>query len=100
MTMIIFLVVNGLGVVFLLYVLANFWIEGQRLKNTGRKYEAEFGYRDWADALVVPHPIAHSAQGGVSVIPFRARDRYSTKLTHGTTPCKTSEVPVRRISTR
>jgi len=100
MTMTIFLALNGLGVVFLLYVLVNFWKEGQRPMNNARKYAAEFGYRDWADLLVVTHRIPHSAQGGLSVIPFRARDRYIGKQAHATTTRETYEVPVRRISTR
>ena len=100
MAMTIFLVLNGLGVVFLVYVLANFWIEGHRPKNNARKYAAEFGHRDWADVLVVTHPISHSAQGGLSVIPFRSRDRRSDIPAHGTNSRGTSEAPVRRFSTR
>lgn len=100
MSITIFLVLNGLGVVFLLYVLVNFWKEGRRPLNNARKDAAEFGQRDWADVLVVTHPISHSAQGGLSVIPFRAPERYSGKPTHRTTSRETSESPVRRISTR
>jgi hypothetical protein len=100
MAMTIFLLLNGLGVVFLLYVLANFWLEGRRPINNARRYAAEFEQRDWADVLVVTHPISHSAQGGLSVIPFRAPERHSGKPAHGTTSRGTSETPVRRISTR
>jgi len=100
MAMTIFLLLNGVGVVFLLYVLANFWKEGHRSNNNARKYPAEYGWRDWANVVVVTHPISHSAQGGLSVIPFRARGRYSDKPAHSTTPCGKSEVPARRISTR
>jgi len=98
--MTIFLMLNGLGVVFLLYVLANFWKEGHRPKNNARRYAAEYGWRDWADVIVVTHPISHSAQGGLSVVPFQARDRYSDKPAHSTAPYGTPEVPVRRVSTR
>ena len=97
MALTMFLVLNGLGVVFLLYVLANFMKEGRR---NARKYAAEFGRRDWADELVVTHPLSHSAQGGLSVIPFRARDRYRDKPVHGTASFAKSEAQVRRISTR
>ena len=45
MAITIFLILNGLGVAFLLYVLANFWKEGHRPKNDARKYAAEFGQR-------------------------------------------------------
>ena len=97
MALTMFLVLNGLGVVFLLYVLANFMKEGRR---NARKYAAEYGHRDWAEVLVVTHPISHSAQGGLSVIPFRVRSRYSDKPLHGTASSEKSEAPVRWISTR
>jgi hypothetical protein len=100
MTITIFLVLNGLGVVFLLYVLGNFWKEGHRAKNVDRKYAMEFGRRDWADVFVVTHPISHSAQGGLSAIPFQARDRYSDKPAPRATSSVTHEAPVRRFSTR
>ena len=100
MAMTIFLVLNGLGVVFLLYVLGNFWKEGHQAKNVDRKYATEFGRRDWADVFVVTHPISHSAQGGLWVIPFQPRDRFSNRPAHRTTSSVTPEVPVRRFSTR
>ncbi len=100
MAMTIFLVLNGLGVVFLLYVLANFWKEGRRPKNNARKCAAEFGRGDWSDVVVMTHPLSHSAQGGLSVIPFQARDRYSDKPAHRTTANGTPKAPVRRFSTR
>ena len=101
MGMTIFLLLDGLGVVFLLYVLANFWKEGHRTKNNARKYAAEFGQRDWADVVVVTHPISHSAQGGLSVIPFQARDRkLGGTPDHKTAARDAMELPLRRISTR
>lgn len=100
MAMTIFFVLNGLGVIFLLYVLANFWKEGQRPKNAARKYAMEFGRRDWADVFVLTHPISHSAQGGVSVIPFQSRDRYSGKPARRAASSVTQDAPVRRFSTR
>jgi hypothetical protein len=81
MAMKIFFALNGFGVVFLLYVLANFWKEGHRQKSNARQYAAEVGSRDWAD-LVVTHPISHSAQGGLSVMPFRPRDRHREGTAH------------------
>jgi hypothetical protein len=99
MTMTIFLVLNGLGVVFLLYVLANFWKEGRQ--DTDRKYAMEFRQRDWADVLVVTHPISHNAQGGVSVIPFQARGReLGGKPEQRPAAREAVEIPRRRISTR
>ena len=101
MAMIIFLMLNGLGVVFLLYVLANFWKEEHRPNNSARKRAAEFGRRDWSDVVVVTHPISHSAQGGLSVIPFQARGRkLGGKPNHGPAAREAIEMPLRRISTR
>ena len=101
MAMTIFLVLNGVGVAFLLYVLANFWKEGHRPKSHARKHATEFGRRDWADGFVMTHPISHAAQGGISVIPFQARDRgLSDRPIHNTAPHGIPEVPARRISTR
>jgi hypothetical protein len=100
MAMTIFLVLNALGVVFLLYVLANFWKEGRRQKNNVRNYGAEFGRRDWIDVAVLTHPISHNAQGGLSVIPFRVRDRYSDNLASSMTLNGTPKVAVRRFSTK
>jgi hypothetical protein len=100
MAMTIFYLLNGLGVVFLLYVLANFWKEGRRPKNNARRYATEFGRHEWTEMIVVTHPISHFAQGGLSVIPFRELGRYSDKSAHGMTPCGTPKVPARRISTR
>ena len=101
MTMTIFLVLNGLGVGFLLYVLANFWKEGHRSMKLDRKYAPEFKYRDWVDVLVVPHPISHSAQDGVSVIAFEGRGRKAgSKPEQRPAAREAVEMPLRRISTR
>jgi hypothetical protein len=100
MAMTIFFVLNGLGVIFLLYVLANFWKEGHRPKSNVRKYATDFRQRDWADVFVLTHPISHSAQSGVSVIPFQARDRYSDRPARRAASSVTQEAPARRFSTR
>lgn len=100
MAMTIFLVLNGVGVVFLIFVLAKFWKEGHRPRSNGQKYAAQFGRWDWVDVHVVTHPIFQSAQRGLSVIPFRARDRSSGQSIHGVTPGGTPEASVRKSSTR
>lgn len=79
MALTIFLVLNGLGIVFLLYVLANFWKEGHRQMDGDRKDVMEFRGGNWAGVAVVTHPISTSAQGGISVIPFEARGRNADK---------------------
>lgn len=100
MAMKMFLVLNGLGVVFLVYVLANFWIEGRRPKSKARKYAAEFGRRNWINVAVVTHPISHNAQGGLSVIPFRIPDRNSDKRPQTMILNGTPDAPIRRFSTK
>ena len=101
MAMTVFFVLNGLGVVFLLYVLASFWKEGHRPRNDDRKYAAEFRERDWTDVAVITHPISSYAQGGLSVIPFPMRGRQAEgKLDRGTASHGVSGFPARRISTR
>jgi hypothetical protein len=100
MAMTIFLVLNGLGVVFLLYVLANFWKESRRPKNNARMYAAEFGQRDWTDVAVVTHRISQNPQGGLSVIPFRVRDPYSDNLAYQVSLTSTPHMSVRRFSAK
>jgi hypothetical protein len=101
MAMTIFFVLNGLGVVFLLYVGAKFWNDERRPRNNARKYAPEFGRRDWADVIVVTHSISHSAQGGLSVIPFQARlQGLRDKPAREANSRETVELPIRRISTR
>ena len=96
----IFLLLNGLGVAFLLNVLANFWKEGQRPKTNARKYAAEFG-REWTEVVIQMHPISHSAPGGSSVIPFQARDTEPAgKPDHGPAAREAIEIPLRRVSIR
>lgn len=101
MAMTIFLALNGLGVVFLLFVLANFWREGRRPGSNVRKYAAEFALRDSTEVAVMTHPISHSAQGGLSVIPFQPRDRkLGGKPNQRPVAEGAIEMPLRRISTR
>jgi hypothetical protein len=99
--MTIFLALNGLGVVFLLYVLAGFWKEGHRPKRNNEESEAEFGGRDWTDVIVTTHPISPYAQGGTSVIPFLARGgQRAGKLSQESASHEISAFPARRISIR
>ena len=75
MAMTIFFVLNGVGVVFLLYFLANFWKEGHEPIDEDREYTMEPLPGTRASVLVVTHPISLSAQGGLSVISFQAGKR-------------------------
>ena len=99
--MTIFLGLNGLGVIFLMYVLVNFWREEHRPKKNARRYAPEYGHMGWAEVHVVTRPISQSAQRGLSVIPFPARDPgLAEEPTQRVTSLESSELPARRISTR
>ena len=100
MAIAIFVVLSGLGVIFLLYVLLNLWKEGHRSRRNDWKYAARFERRDWPDAAVLTHAISHTARGGLSVIPFQVRDRDCNRPAQETPACETSNVPLKRISTR
>jgi hypothetical protein len=101
MAMTIFFVLNGLGVVFLLYVLAKFWNDGHRPRNKARKYAEELGRRDWADVIVVTHPISHAARGGLAVIPFQPRHRgLRDEPSRQAVSREALELPMKWISTR
>lgn len=103
--MTIFLVLNGVGVVFLLYVLANFWKEGHRdghQNENARWWPAtDFGMREPAELVVISHPISRALQGGLSVIPFQARRRELSNMQAGTADsCEPSEALFRQASAR
>jgi hypothetical protein len=70
MAITLFLVLNGISVVFLLYVLTKFWAEGHRSGRTLRKYEVEFGTRNWSNHIVETHAISRDSSGRRAVIPF------------------------------
>jgi hypothetical protein len=99
--MTIFFLLNGLGVVFLVYVLANFWKEGHRPNSQVGEFAPEVGHRDSSKVLVVTHPLSHSAQGAVSVIPFQSR-RWEIRGSSSAEAVSrgTVDAQVRRISTR
>lgn len=82
MAITIFLMLNVLGVVFLLYVLANFLKEGRKPENNARIESVELERSERSGVVVVTHPISHSAQGGVSVIPFRTCGHYRDDPAH------------------
>jgi hypothetical protein len=97
--MTIFFVLNGAGIVFLLYVLANFWKEGRRRKKIGMRFSSKAGKRDCADTHIVALPISNKAQARLVIIPFRTRGRFIDGPAQGTISGATSEARVRRIST-
>lgn len=63
MAMVIFTALNGMGVVFLLYVLVQFWKEGYRSQETGARRDAIAGFgMDGPDVIVVTHIVDSAAQ--------------------------------------
>jgi hypothetical protein len=99
--MTIFLVLIGMGVVFLLYVLANFWKDGHRPKTVVQEFEVKPSRGNKAEVVVITHPISISAQGGLSVIPFPIGEREQGGGTSHSTPAsRMIEIPVKRFSIR
>src|SRR5882672_10961117 len=85
MAMMLFTALNGLGVVFLVYVLIQFWKEGHRqMRPAPRDRAIEFSMEDRPTVLVVTHPlsgglqvepapVSHFAHGGLSVVSRQVR---------------------------
>ncbi len=101
MAMIIFFVLNGVGVVFLLYVLANFWREGHTPQNNASGQATEFWRRNRDEEIIVAHSISNTGKGNLHVIPFPVRDRGLAHKSARTTISRgTVGSPVRRTFTR
>ena len=100
MAMIIFSVLSGLGVAFMLYVLVEFVKEGRR-SNPGRdRNEIEFAHINRPEQFIVMHPISHSAYGGLCVIPMQARKRnLRDKQLHRDSAGEIIEIPLTRQRT-
>ena len=105
----IFFMLNGLGLVFLLYVLVNFWKEGRRTNRPVRHHTLDGERPRDFEPIVVTHPISHTAQGGIAVIPLRlplrlaAEDRAARRveLNHRRAGAHHTvvEMPLRGVST-
>ena len=101
MLMTVFLLLNGLGVIFLLYVLRGFWREGHQHGNRSQEFVAEFSPRKGVSILVVTEPISGSQNKSSSVIPFAMPRRESAEpQAQRAFATQVSEFPTRRISTR
>jgi hypothetical protein len=102
MAVLLFTVLNGLGVVFLLYVLVQFWKEERRpMKPAERNRVEAFPVKERHTVLVVTHPISNSARGGLSVVSRQAR----VAVSQNSTPERESangagEMTLKRFSTR
>jgi hypothetical protein len=101
MAMIIVLLLNGVCVVFLLYVLVNLGKEALRSGNGARRYAVAIERQAKSEVLVVTRPISSAARSGFTVIPFQARDRAPAGQPGRRTAARgTIEMPARQISTR
>ena len=114
MAMMLFTALNGLGVIFLVYVLVQFWKEGHRSKQPGaRDRVIEFSVERkptvvvvthpifWGGLQVEPAPVSHSAHGGLSVVSSRARlSSLQDGPIHRSAAGGADEMPVKRYSSR
>jgi hypothetical protein len=98
--MMLFTALNGLGVVFLVYVLIQFWKEGHRpMRAAPRDRASEFSMKDRPTVLVVTHPISHFAHGGLSVVSRQVRlGGPQDRQLHQGSPDGTDEAPLKRFS--
>ena len=113
MAMMLFTGLNGLGVVFLVYVLVQFWKEGHRSMKPGTRDRLSKPSQENRPTVVVvtrpiscglqvePAPVFQIAKAGLSVISRQAqmssqRDRQH----HRDSGDGTNEIPMNRFSTR
>ena len=74
MAVLLFTGLNCLGVVFLVYVLVQFWKERHLPKNPAPRDKAmELSLQCKPTVTVVTHPISHSAHAELSVVSRQAR---------------------------
>jgi len=113
MAMMLFTLLNGLGVVFLMYVLVQFWKEGHRSKQSeARERVIEFSVESKPTVDVVtrpisgglqvePAPVSLSARGGISVVSRQARmGGLVDSQIHRDSADNAAEMPVKRYSSR
>jgi hypothetical protein len=96
MAMIAFTLINGLGVIFLLYMLVQFWEEGRRSRKLViHEYMIELSHMERPEVVVVTHPISLGARGGLSVIPIRLQEYgQESKRDHRDSAFSTFELPL------
>ena len=102
MAMMLFTLLNGLGVGFLVYVLAQFWKEGHRSNQPAAKDRViKFSVKDKPTVVVVTRPISLRANGGLSVASNRARlSSLQNGPIHPNAARGADEMPVKRYSSR
>jgi hypothetical protein len=122
MAMMLFTLLNGMGVVFLVYVLVQFWKEGHRSEQPdARERLIEFSVKDKPTVVVVTHPLSGglhasreafsvkvepapvslSAHGRLSVVSSRAPlSSLQDGPIHRSAAGGADEMPVKRYSSR
>jgi hypothetical protein len=113
MAMTLFTILNGLGVVFLVYVLVQFWKEGHRQINLATRDKViGFWVKDSPTVLVVTHPVSgglqvepapvsHCAHGGLSVVSSEVwRSGLQDRQLHRDSPDGADETLLKRSSAR
>lgn len=102
MAMTIFMMLNGMGVAFLVYVLIHFWKEGRQSRVAApRRRVVEFSNGRSADVLVITHPITQSGQAGLSVISMKPQGLEPVKTQVSPEACyRVVEMHMERFATR
>jgi hypothetical protein len=73
MAMTLFLAVNGISVVFLLYVLAKFWREGHRYGTRAQSRCEQSGRQNWSTLTTNGRQISENSVRRGAVIPFQPK---------------------------
>ena len=102
MAVMVFTVLNGLAVIFLLYVLVQFWKEEHRPTKAVRRGQViELSVKSKPTVLVVTHPISTSAHGGICVVSRQTGGVVpQDAISHGASSNTAEETPMKRFSTR
>ncbi len=102
MAMMLFTLLNGLAVVFLLYVLVQFWKEGHRSLGPATSDKViVFSMKNKPTVVVVTHPISYCAQAGLAVVSrqIRMSGQRDRQLLRDSVD-GVDEVPLKRYSSR
>jgi hypothetical protein len=75
MAVTIFLLLNGMGAFFFVYVLIRFWNEGHNPRNEDRRHGVDRTRSENASVFILQHPISHNASGSVSMTAIRSQAR-------------------------
>jgi hypothetical protein len=87
MAMVIFTVVSGLGVVFLLYVLVQFWKEGHRTNRPAARDSAiEFERENRPTVVVVTHGISDRLHASLEAPSIKAEPAPVSRSAHAGLP--------------